>query len=67
MVKDIYLDAVGNRDPWVQTPKWHPRYWFGHRVRQWDWTNCYSPHDGQWKYLTHQQHAMQVLAEIAHD
>lgn len=61
----MHNDEVGDVDPWEQTPKWHPFYWFGYRVRQLDWTGSYTPHDGQWRYTTHKKHAMQVLAGIA--
>lgn len=43
---------------WEQTPKWHPRYWFGYEMRiATGVRNGVRP----WSYRSHEQHARVVL------
>lgn len=56
--------------PWVQTPKWHWRFWFGYRMRQADdnYTGIVPPeYDRTWKYRTYQQHARKTLEDAYND
>lgn len=51
-------------DAWEPTPWWHPRYWFGYRMRQWKWEDGYGgPYDGDYHYRTFEQHARLTLEE----
>jgi hypothetical protein len=53
-------------NPWEQTPKWHWRYWFGWQMRCWDWTDCYTPEDGAWRYRSYGQHARIMFEEMCY-
>jgi hypothetical protein len=57
------VDKLLHND-WQQTPKWHPRYWFGHRWRRPTYDdNTYTGVDLRWEYQTHKQRARQSLEE----
>jgi hypothetical protein len=44
---------------WEMTPKWHPRYWIGHRWRK----VAGIGYDPDWDYQTNKQRAHQILRE----
>lgn len=46
---------------WQQTPKWHWRYWIGHRMRCWE--RRFTVGETHWYYRTFRQHARAVLEE----
>lgn len=50
--------------PWLQTPKWHPRYWFGYRMRRLHipWL-ALTESDTFWEYATYGACARQFLKD----
>jgi hypothetical protein len=51
------------RSPWEQTPKWHPRYWFGHDIRR----RAYTDMDGYYWLYQRSKHVAWALLRSNYD